>query len=74
MIFQYELEIKINAKEELPVMNSEGEWELNDTWLYKDLYYGFKVKDTGCHNSEFDSRIFTMAGTSTLKELQTNIA
>ena len=74
MSFRYELEILIDSKEELPEMDSEGEWSLEDTWLYKNLYYGFKVKDTGCHNSEFDSRIFTMAGTSTLKKLQTSFA
>lgn len=70
MSFQYELEITINAQEELPVMNPEGEWGLNDTWLYKDLYYGFKVKDTECHASKFADRVFTMTGTSTLEELQ----
>lgn len=70
MSFQYELEITINAQAELPVMNPEGEWGLNDTWLYKDLYYGFKVKDTECHASKFADRVFTMTGTSTLEELQ----
>ena len=73
-MYNYELEIKIDSKEELPSVDpKDGEWITEDTYQYKDLYYGFKIKDAGCTpmSSKFDDRVFIMTGTSTLEELQT---
>ena len=72
-MFNYELEIKMNSRTELPPVDpKDGEWTEEDTFQYKNLYYGFQVADTGCApmSSKFDDRVFTMAGTSTLEELQ----
>ena len=70
-MFNYELEIKLSSRAELPDMDTEGEWNGTE-FSFKDPYYGFRVKDIGCKpmSSKFDDRVFTMTGTSTLEELQ----
>ena len=73
-MFDYELEIKIDVKAELPDIDKQnGEWYTNDEYRYNNLYYGFKVKDVGFTANFGKSptdRIFTMTGVSTLEELQ----
>ena len=73
-MFNYELEIKIDSKAEMPPINKEGEWNGSD-YYFKERYYGFKVKDLDVRqNGTFSDRVFTMSGNSTLEELKTMFA
>lgn len=72
-MFDYRLEILIDAGEELPFIGRSGHPEGSDTYIYDNRYYGFTVKDIMVSSmpSDLSERVFVLSGTSTLEELKT---
>lgn len=77
MKFTYELQIDFHKNAEMPYMDlKEGAPWGDDKYVFKNLYYGFRVEDEGYRNDSgfhLSTRTFRMDGTEDETKLKTTL-